>query len=82
MVPVFAWYRWRGSIGMLSSKIIATRYAIIATRYVHGCRCLCETTGDVETPAFSRIQKLPEMAEAAWSSTRVTLGAGNPIGHE
>ena len=41
IVPAFAWYRWRGSTGMLSSKIIANRYVIIATRYVHGCLCFC-----------------------------------------
>ena len=66
---------------MLSSKIIATRYVIIATGYVHGCRCFWETTGDVDTPAFGRIPKLPEMAEAAWSSTRVMMDRENPIEH-
>ena len=66
---------------MLSSKIIATRYVIIATRYVHGCRCLCETTGDVQAPALSRIPKFAEMAEAAWASTRVIMGRENPIEH-
>ena len=66
---------------MLSSKIIANRYVIIATRYVHGCLCLCETTGDVQAPALSRISKLPEMAEAAWASTRVMMGRENPKEH-
>ena len=66
---------------MLSSKIIANRYVIIATRYVHGCLCLCETTGDVQAPALSRISKLPKMAEAAWASTRVMMGRENPKDH-
>ena len=66
---------------MLSSKIIANRYVIIATRYVHGCLCLCETTGDVQAPALSRISKLPKMAEAAWASTRVMMGRENPKEH-
>ena len=49
--------------------------------YLHGCCCLCETTGDVQAPALSRISKLPEMAEAAWASTRVMMGRENPKEH-
>ena len=59
---------------MLSSKIIATRYVFCFSFYLHGYRCLCETTGDVQAPAFSRIPKLAEMTEAAWVSTRVMIG--------
>ena len=68
-------------MGMLSSKIIVTRYVFCFSFYLHCCRCLCETTGDIHTPAFSRIPKLPEMAEAAWSSTTVMMGRENPIEH-
>ena len=66
-------------MGMLSSKIIATRYVFRFGFYLPGCRCLCETTGDVQTPAFSRIPKLPEMAVAAWRPTKVMIDRENCI---
>ena len=67
---------------MLSSKIIATPYVFRFSFYLHGCCCFCETTGGVlQAPALSRIPKFPEMAEAAWASTRVMMGRENPIEH-
>ena len=66
---------------MLSSKIIATPYVFRFSFYLHGCCCLCETTGDVQAPALSRIPKFPEMAEAAWASTRVMMVRENPKEH-